>query len=275
LLVAIKIDLFTLRSVNELLPSLLDLLQEYEVKASFFPALGPDPETAPRLFQRLLGTMPAIAEQATNQLQAIVKRGHEVGAVPWDVAAWRRLVLERDADWTREQVGKGTEGFRKLFADKPRYFAAPGFLVNADTSAIEGELGFEYALDTRGLFPYRSMNPDGSGRCPQVPVTLPRIEDLLATGESPEDVHQVLFMESQKPLEQGHVFNFTADYGGHLPVLEKLLVMWKGSQREPSGIGRMLDGLDTDSLPCHRSGLVQLGEDGPFQAVQGQRVEND
>jgi undecaprenyl phosphate-alpha-L-ara4FN deformylase len=275
MLVALKIDLFSLRAAGELLPLLLDMLREYEVQASFFPALGPDPDAGPGPLRRWMGGSPVIAERMAGQLAAILEQGHEVGAVPWDVGAWRRLVLERDAAWTRQQLDAGARAYRKLFGAAPRLFCAPDFLLNADVSGIEAELGFDFALDSRGLHPYRPLNPDGPGRCPQVPVTLPRIEDLLAAGEPLANVHQVLFMESQKPLEQGHVFNFTAADPAHLPVLEKLLVMWKGSQRDLNTVGHLVSDLDLDVLPAHQCGMMRRGGDGPFQAVQGQRVGHD
>ncbi len=272
MLVAIKIDLFTLRAVRETLPAVLDKLREYEVKASFFPALGPDPESGQGMFGRLLGNRRTIGEQAEGELKAILKPGHEIGAVPWDVAAWRRSVLQRDAAWTRDQIACGVQAYRRLFDHAPQLFAAPDFLVNADVSGIEGDMGFDFALDSRGLYPYRPMNPDGPARCPQAPVTLPRIEDVLASGESLDEAHQFIFMESQKPLEQGHLFSLTADNPAHLPVLEKLLVMWKGSQRESTTVSHMLSGLNADKLPLHRPGMVRRSGGGAYQAVQGEPI---
>jgi hypothetical protein len=102
-------------------------------------------------------------------------------------------------------------------------------------------------------------------------VTLPRIEDALDQGEPLNDVHQYLFMETQRPILPGHLFSFTAAEPSHLPVLERLLVMWMGSQREPGTVRRLLEQVDRGALPFHEVLLRQ--EDGHRAfAVQGAPV---
>lgn len=275
MLVALKIDLPSLAAIREALPPLLELLEAYGLKASFFPALGPDPAAGDGLLDRLMRGRPVIAGQAAEVLRDLPERGHEVGAVPWDVAAWRARVLERDAAWTREQMLGGLRAWERLYGQSPRAMAAPGFLINADTPVIESALALDYAVDTRGLVPYLPMGPQGPGTCPQIPVTLPRIEDMMATGEALDDLHQSLFMESQKPLLPGHVFSYTTGDPDHLGVLEKLIVMWMGSQRELVTLGALFDKVDRDALPYHHVGLVRRDEGVAYQAVQGERVANE
>jgi len=113
----------------------------------------------------------------------------------------------------------------------------------------------------------------GPSRCPQIPVTLPRIEEAVAAGQSLDDVHQYLFMESQKPLRPGHLFNFTLGDAAHLQVLEKLIVMWMGSDRELVTMRHLFERLKREDIPTHQAGLIKLSDQGPVYAAQGERVE--
>ena len=55
MLVGLKIDIFTRAGLAENLPALLSLLNRHHIKASFFPALGPDAAPATGLLGRWLG----------------------------------------------------------------------------------------------------------------------------------------------------------------------------------------------------------------------------
>jgi undecaprenyl phosphate-alpha-L-ara4FN deformylase len=271
--VGLKIDIFTREGLQETLPALLDVLSEYKLEATFFPALGPDPARNSGLVGRLLDKAPDLDIETEYAFLSIQEQGHELGAVAYDVAQWRRHILERDAAWTREQLRAGVRAFEELFDERPHAVAVPDFLINADTPLLEAELGFDYACDTRGLSPYFPVSVAGPSRCPQIPVTLPRIEEAVAAGESLEDVHQYLFMESQKPLQPGHLFNFTLGDTAHLGVLEKLIVMWMGSQRELVPVRHLLEQVKREDIPLHQAGLIKLGDQGPVYAAQGEPVK--
>jgi len=273
MLIGLKIDIFTREGLQENLPDLLKLLDEYKLQATFFPALGPDPGRDEGLFRSLFGKAPDLDIETKYAFLNIMERGHELGAVPYDVAKWREQVLERDAAWTRKQLQSGVQAFVEQFIDRPRVVAVPDFLINADTPLLEEELGFDYACDSRGIGPYLPVSTAGPSRCPQIPVTLPRIEEAVAAGQPLEDVHQYLFMESQKLLPGGHLFNFTVGDAAHLQVLEKLIVMWKGSERELVPVQRLFEQLTREEIPQHHAGLIQLGEDRPQYAAQGDPVE--
>ena len=269
MLIGLKIDCFSLRAALDTVPALLRLLDDYQLKATFFCALGPDPRAAHGLLPRLRQAG-SIGEEAGGVLARIPEQGHELGAVPYDLDQWRRHVLERDAAWSLEQLQAGVRAFAALFGGRARAVAAPDFLINADVPRLEEQLGFDYAVDTRGLTPYLPMTQAGPSRCPQLPVTLPRIEEVLARGVSLDDAHQFLFMECQKPVLPGHLFNFTAGNSAYLPILEKLLVMWMGSQRKPGPVRALLEQVDRDDLRLHYAGLLQGPGGRILFGVQGE-----
>ena len=271
----LKIDLFTRKGLQETLPALLELLNECQLKATFFPALGPDPARTAGLFGELLGQERDLDIESKYALLSIQEQGHELGATAYDVDQWRRHILQRDAAWTREQLQAGVLAFEELFDERPRAVAVPDFLMNADTPLLEAEFGFDYGCDTRGLSPYFPVSAAGSSCCPQIPVTLPRIEEAVAAGEPLDEVHQYLFMESQKLLRPGHLFNFTLDDAAHLRVLENLIVMWMGSERELVPVRQLLEQVEREDIPLHQAGLIKLGDSGPVYAAQGERVAGE
>ena len=273
MLIGLKIDIFTRVGLKENLPPLLALLDEYKIEATFFPALGPDPERKEGLIDSQLGRPPDLDIETKYAYLEIMEQGHELGAVPYNVAKWRSQILERDAAWTRKQLEAGVKAFVEMFFDLPRAVAAPGFLINADTPLLEAELGFDYACDTRGIGPHFPVSAAGSSHCPQVPVTLPRIGESLSAGQPLKDLHQYLFMESQKLLDYGHVFNFTLGVPIHLQILEKLIVMWKGSGRELVPVRRVLEQLKREEIPRHQVGLIQRVTHDIQYAAQGDPVE--
>ncbi len=275
MLVGLKIDIFIREGLQENLPNLLDLLNEYKIEATFFPALGPDPASTTGFIGKLLGITTDLEIETKYAFLSIQEQGHELGAVAYDVDQWRRHVLERGADWTREQLRAGARAFEELFDERPRAMAVPDFLINADTPLVEADLGFEYACDTRGLCVFFPVSAAGASRCPQIPVTLPRIEEAVTTGHSLDDMHQYLFMESQKLLQSGHLFNFTLGNPAHLGVLEKLIVMWMGSGRELVPVRQLLEQVKREEIPSHQAGLIKFGDQGPVYAAQGERVAGD
>lgn len=272
MLVGLKIDIFIREGLQDTLPVLLELLNEYKVEATFFPALGPDPAGADNLVGKLFGIAADLDIETKYAFMGIGEQGHELGAVAYDVDQWRRHVLERDAAWTREQLRKGARAFEELFDERPRAMAVPDFLINADTPLLEAELGFDFACDTRGLSVFFPVSSAGASRCPQIPVTLPRIEEAVAAGQPLGDIHQYLFMESQKPLQPGHLFNFTLGDPAHLGVLEKLIIMWMGTGRELVPVRQLLEQVKREEIPLHRAGLIKFGDQGPVYAAQGERV---
>jgi len=260
--VGLKIDVFS-SEVAESLPDLLKLLDEYQLKATFFPQLA---DISSGFFSRFLDTGKPQAVGGEEIWLALKEAGHEIGALPSDAGLWQQRILDSDARWTRSQIKSGRDAYQRLFGEPPKAFAAPGFLINADTPVIEAALGFTYAVDTRGVVPYRPRN----GGCLQLPVTLLSIDEALQAGEPAENLHQFLFMESQKPLVSGHVFNFTPAGSDHLAVLEKLIVMWMGSQRNVMTLSGLLAEAG-DEFPTHDIGMMCSDSGVARYAAQGDR----
>ena len=240
------------------LPALRGLLDRFQVRATFFPTLGPGARG------RLPWPRQPLGRRHRESLLALAGEGHEPGLTAWDPGRWRREILRRDGAWTRRQLARALEVHATLFGQRPRGVAVPGGLLNAAVPQVEADLGLDYALDTRGLFPFR---PQGGG-CVQLPLSLPTPEEALARGETPADLHQFVFMETQRPVLPGHVFAWTCGGVAPLEVLERLLTMWLGSQRPVGPVRDLYAQVRPEELPVHP---ILLREDPVLgtRAVQG------
>jgi hypothetical protein len=115
-------------------------------------------------------------------------------------------------------------------------------------------LGFLYCSDTRGRTPYIPMCAGELVACPQLPTTLPTIEELLARGAFTWDTvhHEVLRLSADAPAA-GHVFSLDADRGAArlAPVLERLIDGWRILGHEICSLRALAESLDPKGLEHH------------------------
>jgi hypothetical protein len=146
--------------------------------------------------------------------------------------------------------------------------ATPGWQVNP--ALLEGLSGkrFRYSSLSRGKFPYYPVLQGARSGVPEIPTTLPTVDELLQQpGVSTDNVHEYLYAESRHLLPAGHVFAASAEREGLdlLPLMEKLLVMWKGQDGSVRALGDVLGDIDLATLPHHQVGWGEVeGGAGPL-----------
>ncbi len=283
--VALRIEVRTLPGALTGVPALLRLLDEYKVQATFLFALGPDRSAWTRwplgpdsLAERrrtavlrspgprgLLGALvppaPLIGPRALEAMRSCQAAGHEVGVMAQDPVVWERRTAHADAAWTRAELERALSAFESLLGEHPALFAAPGWQVNPHLFAEESRLGLAYASDTRGRGPFLPLLQGVRGTCPQIPTTLPTLPELIGRdGVTLDDIHQFVFAESQYVAPAGHVFSAAAEIEGlkMLPVLERLLTMWRGSWGRVGPLAEIVRDLDAARLPTHQVGWTQV-----------------
>jgi undecaprenyl phosphate-alpha-L-ara4FN deformylase len=98
-------------------------------------------------------------------------------------------------------------------------------------------------------------------RCPQLPTTLPTLADLLRRGGeiTKDNVHEYLYADSQYILPHGHIYTTNAEMEGmaFLPLMEKLMVMWKGFGGGLTTLGSLYESVDRRTLCRHQVGWSQ------------------
>lgn len=254
------------------LPPLLDLLEQYQLLATVFVSLGPDRSVS--WWRRLAGA-PFISDAAREELEMLARSGHEVGLAPFDPVKWEQEAAYADRRWTRRQVKPAADIYERIFHSVPCCFGATAFQVNPHLFEIEESLGLTYGADVRGqtVFLPRAQRVDGE--VPQIPATLPGIpEALRQRGVTENNVHEHLFDLSQKLLPTGHTWRIAAEEEGvdFLDSVEKVLTMWRGSQREIGPLGGLLQPLDRAVLRRHQIGWHRSAP-GAYVAAQSVQVE--
>lgn len=272
---ALKVDVGSLRGAREGLPRLVELLQRYDAGATFFFALGPDrsgrqllrpvPDGRPPgsgllahygsdLLHSTLLPGPEISARCGALLRGVRDAGFEVGLQAWDRWLWQREAAGAGADWTRAELERGCERFRAVFGEAPRCHAAPGWQTNAEALRLTQRFGFDYASDVRGRHPFMPAVNAELIHCPQLPTTLPPLDELLRfDGVSPEDAHEHLLAITSECTPYGHVFTLRAEVEGLrlLRVFERLLAGWQAQGYALTCLRDIHDVLLLDILPRH------------------------
>jgi len=276
-ILALKVDVDTLRGTREGVPGLVSLLRKHDVRATFLFALGPDHtgRAIRRVFRRgfvgkvrrtsvvrhyglrtlLYGTLlpgPDIGRRCADAMRAVRDAGFEVGIHTWDHIRWQDGVGGADADWTAYQMQLACERFADIFKAPPTVHGAAGWQMNAHALRLTQRLGFDYCSDGRGTYPHLPVLNGELVRCAQLPTTLPTLDEMIGLdGITEANVAAHLLARTQEPAPAGHVFTLHAELEGMrlVPVFEQLLIGWKaqGWQLEP--VRTLYDTLQPMALP--------------------------
>jgi len=187
-------------------PALAAVLASHGVRASFFVACGPDRMVSrlgrlrdPRFVWKLLRTravrtygwrtllsgslLPArpVAGSFPDLLRKLVAAGHEVGVHGWDHARWQDKLPALDAAEVHREVEQATATYRSAVGASPLGFAAPGWRCTAASLGAVDAAGFAYRSDTRGTAPYIPAAGGRAFRAPEIPTTLPTLDEIYGT----------------------------------------------------------------------------------------------
>jgi undecaprenyl phosphate-alpha-L-ara4FN deformylase len=298
--VALKVDVNTLRGTLEGVPNLLRLFDTYQVRATFLFSLGPDHSgrvlrgifrpgflcqvrrtgvTGHYGLKTLLyGTLlpgPDIGQRGRAVMRSCAQAGHEVGIQSYDHVKWQDFVAHKDSDWTCRELDRAAAAYETVFGAKPRVHGAAGWQINPHALVWEQRMGLAYSSDTRGRSAYYPVLQGVRSACPQIPTTLPTLDELIGCGGvTLDEVHQYVYAESQYLRPQGHVFTLHAELEGMalLPVLEKLLVMWGAASGGVRTLGDIHKSLDLGRLPLHQVGWGQVPGRLGYLAMQGRAL---
>ena len=298
--IALKVDVDTLRGTLEGVPALLRLFERFGVRATFLFSLGPDHtgRAIRRIFRPgffakvrrtsvtshygmktlLYGTLlpgPDIGRRAGDVMRAAAAAGHEVGIHCHDHIKWQDQVAHRDAAWTRREMERAAEAFVRVFGRPAHAHGAAGWQINPHALALEAEFGYDWASDTRGTTPFLPVMAGLASRCPQLPTTLPTLDELLGLdGITAADVHQHVLAASEQPLPAGHVYTLHAELEGMqlLPVMEGLLAGWRQAGQEVLAMDAVAGWLPSGRLPVHEVVWGEVAGRSGQLALQGPQL---
>jgi undecaprenyl phosphate-alpha-L-ara4FN deformylase len=296
-LIALKVDVDTFRGTREGAVRLADLLERVDARATFLFSLGPDHtgRAIKRVFRRgflgkvkrtsvlehygvktlLYGVLlpgPHIGRRCRSFMQDIGRRGFEVGVHTWDHIRWQDGVAHASEPWTRRELALAAGEFADIFGRPAAVHGAAGWQMNAFVPALEAQLGFRYASDTRGREPFLPADSTGVAAVPQLPTTLPTFDELIGRddlgGQDPVD-HLLALTAGQPQRDQVFTLHAELEGGAYLASFERLLREWRARGARLTDLATYAAQLDPARLPhCSIDAATVPGRSGTL-AVQG------
>ncbi|HET9389975.1 MAG TPA: polysaccharide deacetylase family protein [Steroidobacteraceae bacterium] len=300
--IVLKIDVDTDRGTMEGVPRLAHLLEKLDARATFLFSLGPDQtgRALRRVFRRgflgkvrrtsvlkhygvktlLYGTLlpgPHIGRRRGALMRDVAGSGFEVGVHTYNHAKWQDGVAAASERWTRQQLVLARDQFTEIFSRPPLVHGAAGWQVNEHVPELERQLGFRYASDARGTGPFIPMINGVPVGVPQLPTTLPTLDELIGRDDLVEaDPIAHLLALTGNLVESDHVYTLHAELEGgrYLGAFERLIRAWRKRGLQLTDLASYAASLNMGQLPhCELiSGSVE-GRSGRL-AYQGELVRN-
>jgi peptidoglycan/xylan/chitin deacetylase (PgdA/CDA1 family) len=276
---ALKIDVDTWRGTLIGVPRLVEILRRHGADATFLFSLGRDHtgRAIKRVFRPgfmkkvsrtsvvshyglltlMYGTVlpgPDIGKGCAKILRGVKESGFEVGIHCWDHIKWQDGVRNADMAWTEKEMQKAVDRFAKVFGVAPATHGAAGWQMNRHALRLTQRHGFRYSSDTRGTHPFIPIWDGEIINCPQLPTTLPTLDELIGVdGITEDNVHEHLLSLTADAPATGHVYTLHAELEGMklATVFERLLEGWKDQGYELVCTNSLRDDLDLAALPRH------------------------
>ena len=201
--VGLRIDVDTFRGTQRGVPSLLAILAQHNISASFFFTVGPDNMgrhlwrlLKPAFFIKMLRSRAAslygwdillagtfwpgrkIGQALAEVITATLDAGHEVGVHAWDHYKWQTHVENMPRPEINYEIQKAYETLQAITSSKPICSAAAGWKCTDDVLLEKEGFAFRYNSDCRGHSIFRPVI-QGHPATPQIPVTLPTYDELI------------------------------------------------------------------------------------------------
>ncbi len=209
---AIKIDIDTDRGTRIGVPNLLDLFDEFNIKATFLFSLGPDNtgRAIKRIFRpgflskvsrtsvvstygirTLLNGVLVPGPHVGRRNEAVMRlardKGHEVGIHCYDHIRWQDGLAKMGRNEVYEEFGKAQKEFERIFGKPALTAGSAGWQANGFSLAAYDDAHLLYASDARGTHPFFPKTNGVVFKTLQIPTTLPTLDELFGRSEYPAE----------------------------------------------------------------------------------------
>ena len=215
--VGLRIDVDTLRGTRIGVPNLTALLNQRNMRATFFFSVGPDNMgrhlwrlLRPRFLAKMLRTQavalygwdillrgtlwpgPEIGERCPETIRETAEAGHEVGLHAWDHHRWQARIGRMGRQAITDDIKKGHEMLAQILGREPDGFAAPAWRVTPEALTALEQFSFPFQSDCRGRSLFRPVVESRQYRHIQVPTTLPTYDELIGRACTLENYNEYL-----------------------------------------------------------------------------------
>jgi peptidoglycan/xylan/chitin deacetylase (PgdA/CDA1 family) len=296
--IGLKINVSTYRGTRDGVPALMELLKQHGARATFLFSVGPDHtgRAIRRIFQRgflrkirrtaaisrygfpalFYGTLlpgPDIGRRCGEVMRSARDAGFEVGIHAWDATRWHGRAARADEAWTRGEMQRARERFREIFGEEALVHGAAGWQMNRHAYRLTQSLGFGYCSDTRGSCPFVPVYQAEVMACPQVPTTLPTLDEVIGRdGVSVDKAADHILQLSRAGLPSGHVYTARAEVEGLKvkPVFDQMLASWRAEGHELLSLSEYFEALPDRNLPRYEVGVREMPGHPGALAAQGE-----
>ncbi len=200
----LRVDVCTYRGLRDGVPGVLEVLRRAGARATFYVTFGPDcsglallkllrPSFALKMVRSraastyglataFYGTLlpaPLVGAGLPETVQRIRAEGHEVGAHGWDHRRWQDGLPRFSSGRLRREFSIMLKACHGILGQPAASFASPAWMVTPDLLQVEAESGLRFASDARGTRPFLPVFEGREFPVPQVPVTLPTLDESL------------------------------------------------------------------------------------------------
>lgn len=273
--VALKIEVQSTIGMQTGLPAILQLLDSLNIQASIALSHGPDRcgkrfserkamRAAGFAFTERYGWLSLLKGRilpsgklrlpSAECLNDWLEKGHELIAGSHDPLRWQQRCLQAGAAESIAQYEANFKPFKDRLDNPVNALSSTTGHANRAIMRLEQKQGLLYGSDCAGTHPFWPVWDGEVIRCPQLPVTLPTLENLVAETKSTEqEIATSLSQLILKTPQQGQLFLIQADYEGtrYLPLLEMVLKQLMADGIEMGTCKSWLDRIEISKLPYH------------------------
>ncbi len=295
--VAIRVDVDTHRGLGEGVPRLSELLRDEQVTASFFIAMGPDNSgrAVVRAFRNrgflakmmrtravstyglrtiLSGTLLPARQMALafpGLVAGLVSDGFEVGVHGYDHVRWQDRIDSLGDDQIEAEIDDASEVYRAVLGSPPASFAAPGWRTSQRALLALDKRGLSYRSDTRGRTPYRCAVDGAVLVTPEIPTTLPTLDEVMGRRAMNGPAAVVNFFKAQFAEDTLNVYTIHAEVEGmgQLETFRALVMALKGRGARFLRLDEVAGGLQSEKLPVCEVTRTTIPGRGGWVSAQG------
>jgi undecaprenyl phosphate-alpha-L-ara4FN deformylase len=185
-------------------------------------------------------------------LRDLADGGFEVGVHGYDHVRWQDHLDGLGTHGTSAEVHDGFEVYRAIFGIGARCFAAPGWRTSRDALIALKCKAIEYHSDTRGTSPYRASIDGVLMDIPEIPTTLPTLDEIMGTREVPDGAAAVTYYRDHLDKDGLNVHTIHAETEGlgELTTFAVIIDEWKKSGANFVQLGQVAQRTPPERLPA-------------------------